>query len=67
MRQYIKEIYREIEVCPDCDIPMSVDKSVVLATYPAQYIWTCPNCNKTTTSLLDGQPQFIFRDCVDET
>ncbi len=67
MRQYIKQIYREIEVCPDCNIPMSKKTDFVLTTYPPQYLWVCPQCGKTINSFLSGQPEFIFRDdCSNE-
>lgn len=36
--------------CPHCDTLLYMDTSVVLTSYPAQYIYICPNCNWRGTS-----------------
>lgn len=46
----IKRKYYAKPWCDDCDIELK-ETGMVLCTYPAQYVYYCPNCNKQYTFL----------------
>lgn len=46
----IKRKYYAKPWCDDCDIELKCT-GMILLTYPAQYEYYCPNCNKTYTFL----------------
>lgn len=46
----IKRKYYAQPWCDDCDIELA-DTGQVLCSYPAQYVYCCPLCNKIYTFL----------------
>ena len=46
----IKRKYYAKPWCDDCDIELA-DTGQVLCSYPVQYVYYCPICNKTYTFL----------------
>lgn len=61
IKRYVKEIYKEIEVCPDCKTPMQTT-NIMYPTSPPRYVWACPKCNKRITSKNNGMLQFILEE-----
>lgn len=59
IRQYVKKMYREIELCPGCKTPMK-RTGIVYPVQPPCYGWECPKCKRAITSSNSGEIQFVL-------
>lgn len=63
VRQTVKEIYREVELCPKCGKLMELNKGRgVIMTYPPKYSWDCPSCQTTISSFNSGEVRYVFNE-----
>ena len=59
IKSKLVDVYIEYAYC-ECGEKFERN-NIVLATYPAQYLYTCPKCGKTET-LCDSYPRLVYKD-----